>query len=449
MYVLGVTSLPILMPESRVAYLFMVLAHCGEFGLVHRSSVATLARSRRKVWIIKGRNLARKVVNNCARCDRDRKELLVQQMSDIKEESLTVSPPWRHVALDFAGPVVVKGQVNKRAKMKVWILVYTCRATRAVCLLATPGYSTAEFLSKHEEFIFRKGRPDSVVSDRGSQLVAAGIVIANNDLPSNKLDWKKVTSVNAATDWKFVPIGGQHRNGLSEASVKILKKSLSLAIHPSVELTYAELVTLLAKISYSVNSRPLSIKAISPNSQQEDMMMPLTPNHLLLGRATIDVPDLEYEESNKFSARMSYVQQVYKVWWEKWIQDILPTLVPCKRWKDIKKNLKVDDIVMMKYEGNMSNDYRLARVKEVFPDKKGLVRTVKVSFRRRDKRETGDNYWKKPLVEELVSIQRLALLQVASEPLPSGGVEDQLPVDAGVRAARVNAGLKVNNKNKE
>ena len=90
-----------------------------------------------------------------------------------------------------------------------------------MCLLATPGYSTAEFLSKHEEFVFRKGRPDSVVSDRGSQLVAAGIVIANNDLPSNKLDWKKVTSVNAATDWKFVPIGGQHRNGLSEASVKV------------------------------------------------------------------------------------------------------------------------------------------------------------------------------------------------------------------------------------
>ena len=66
--------------------------------------------------------------------------------------------------------------------------------------------------------MFRKGRPDSIVSDRGSQLVAAGIVLANKDSPSNQLDWKKVTSVNSATDWKFVPIGGQHRNGLSEES---------------------------------------------------------------------------------------------------------------------------------------------------------------------------------------------------------------------------------------
>ena len=77
--------------------------------------------------------------------------MLVQQMADIRDEQLTVAPPWTHVALDFAGPITVKGQVNKRAKMKVWILVYSCRTTKAVCLLATPGYSTSDFLCKHSE----------------------------------------------------------------------------------------------------------------------------------------------------------------------------------------------------------------------------------------------------------------------------------------------------------
>ena len=88
---LGVNSLPILMSKSRVAYLFMVYAHSGEYGLVHRSAVATLARSRRFVWIVKGRNLARKVCNSCPTCNRMRKELLVQQMADLKEESTSVS----------------------------------------------------------------------------------------------------------------------------------------------------------------------------------------------------------------------------------------------------------------------------------------------------------------------------------------------------------------------
>ena len=436
---LGVSCLPILMPESRTAYLYMVYAHCGQFGLVHRGLVSTLARSRRKVWIVRGRNLAKKVVDSCPTCDKNRKVMLMQQMSDIKEEQLTVAPPFTHVALDFAGPVTVKGQVNKRAKLKCWILVYSCRATKAVCLLLTPGYSTADFLNKHAEFVYRKGRPASIVSDRGSQLVAAGIVVANKDLPANKLDWKKVVSNNTATDWTFVPIGAQHRNGISEATVKVMKKSLSLALGKGVELTFAEMETLLAKITFSINSRPLSIANTSPTSQQEDIMLPLTPNHLLLGKATIDTPDMEFSEDDKFSARLAYVQQVYEAWWRRWIQDVLPTLVPCKRWKHVQMNIKQGDIVMMKYAGQINDDYRLAKVIEVYPDKKGLVRTVKVGFRRRDKREKRDVYWKKPLSEEIVAVQRLALLQAVGDPQPTGGPQDHLPADAVARVAHISA----------
>ena len=439
--ILGVSSLPILMPDCRVSFLFMMYDHSGELGLVHRSTVFTLARSRRYVWIVRGRNLAQRVVKNCPRCIRDRKELLLQQMSDLKEESVTVSPPWRNISLDFAGPISVRGEVNKRVKMKVWILVYTCRATKAVCLLATTGYSTADFLCKHDEFIYRKSRPDSVVSDRGTQLVAAGVVIGNKDLPVNQLDWKKVTSTNCATDWIFVPIGAQHRNGLSEATVKVLKKSLALAIHPSSDLSYAELVTLLARISHSINSRPLALRNTSPNSQQEDCLLPLTPNHLLLGRATIDVPNMEYDEGNKFSSRLAYVQKVYSSWWERWVQDVLPTLVPCKRWKSIKKNLKRDDIVMIYYSGNLCDDYRIGKVTKVFKDQKGLVRTVRVAFRRRDKREPSHIYWKKPLTEEIFAVQRLSLLQAANEPAPSGGIEDDLPLDIGKRVDLIKASL--------
>ena len=49
---LGVSQLPILMPSSRVANLYMVLAHEGEDGVNHNSIVETLARSRQFVWIV-------------------------------------------------------------------------------------------------------------------------------------------------------------------------------------------------------------------------------------------------------------------------------------------------------------------------------------------------------------------------------------------------------------
>ena len=425
---LGVSALPILMPNSRVAFLYMFHAHCGEFGLVHRSVVSTLARSRRKVWIVQGKNLARKVVNNCQRCNLDRKQLLIQQMADIKEEQVTVSPPWSNISLDFAGPYVVKGEINKRSRMKVWALIYCCRASKAVCILACPGYSTNDFLCKHAEFVYTHGQPASIVSDRGSQLVAAGKV-------TSVVDWDHIASKNPGTEWIHVPAGAQHRNGISEAMVKVMKKSLHLALQPGEILTYAEIVTLFAKISYSVNSRPLALQDTSPNSQQDEDMMPLTPNQLLLGRSNIEVPSMSYNEDCKYSARLSYVQQVYNAWWSKWIDTVLPTLVPCKRWKDIRKNVKRGDIVLMKYPGNVEDDYRRARVLEVYPDYKNLVRTVKVGYRKRDKREKPKDYWKKRLTEQIVPVQRLAILQSAGEALPTGGVEDQLPLDATTRVA--------------
>ena len=54
-------------------------------------------------------------------------------------------------------------------------------------------------------------------------------------------------------------------------------------------------------------------------------------------------------------------------------------------------------------------------MKEVFPDKDGLVRTVKIGYRRRDKRESSEVYSKKPLTIESVGVQRLSLLLPISD----------------------------------
>ena len=99
------------------------------------------------------------------------------------------------------------------------------------------------------------------------------------------------------TVWEFVPIGCQWRNGLCESTVKILKKSLNAALAPGVTLSYGELITLLARITYSINCRLLGIADTSPTSQQEDVMMPITANQLLLGHNSLEVPNIDYNES--------------------------------------------------------------------------------------------------------------------------------------------------------
>ena len=77
--------------------------------------------------------------------------------------------------------------------------------------------------------------------------------------------------------------------------------------------------------------------------------------------------------------------------------------------------MEVGDVVFMYYPSSIKDDYRLARVIETCPDKKGLVRSVKVCYRKRDKREKVSEYRAKPLTEEIVAVQRLSLLLPASD----------------------------------
>ena len=244
------------------------------------------------------------------------------------------------------------------------------------------------------------------------------MTLAEKEKPSN-WKWNDIVRRNSTTNWEFVAVGSQHRNGLSESQVKVLKKSLHHALPPGAVLNYAELVTLLSKISYSVNSRSLGLSSTPESSQQDDYLSPITPNQLLLGRSDDNSPPLDYDDSDKLTARLAYVSGVYDSWWRAWYRQVLPTLVPCKKWKHEIRNLSVGDVVFMFYPSSVKDHYRLARVKEVYPDEKNLVRTVKVCYRKRDSRETAAVYNVKPLIEEKVAIQRLSVLLPIEEQVMS------------------------------
>ena len=216
-----------------------------------------------------------------------------------------------------------------------------------------------------------------------------------------------------------MPVGSQHHNGLPESIVKVMKKTLSQALNPGVILSYEELVTLLARISCSINFRPLGLQAISNSDQQEDVMFPLTPNHMLLGRSSPESPPLRYSEDERFCRRLAYIAEVEQEWWRKWISSVLPTMLPARKWKQERMNLIVGDVVMLTYPGNMKDDYILARVTKVHPDGKGLVRRVSVKFRRKNAAEPKESC-KSKMIEEVVAVQRLVLLEPAPRTDTSG-----------------------------
>ena len=263
---------------------------------------------------------------------------------------------------------------------------------------------------RHEEFVARKSAPREIVSDCGSQLVAASNVLDQNKSPK-MWDWKQVEQDNSSTSWLFVPVSSPHHNGLPESMVKALKKSLVQTLHPGIILTYDELVTLLARISSSINSRPLGLGQKSSADQQEDLL-PLTPNDMLLGRSSSLHPPLNYSKADKFSQRVAFVAEVELEWWKRWKISVLPTLFPARKWRKKEGNLIIGDVVLMLKEGLVKDQYTLARVHKVFPDSDQLVRRVQVKYRRKNVKEPL-LVCKTELEVKEVAVQNLSLVEAA------------------------------------
>ena len=58
---------------------------------------------------------------------------------------------------------------------------------------------------------------------------------------------------------------------------------------------------------------------------------------------------------------------------------VFPHLVPFRRWKHERRNIRPEDIVLVMYEKRMKKgDYKLGKVIAVRLDCKGVVRTITV-----------------------------------------------------------------------
>ena len=148
-------------------------------------------------------------------------------------------------------------------------------------------------------------------------------------------------------------------------------------------------------------------------------MVPLTPNMLLLGRSSIESPSLVYDGNDRFCARLAYVAQVEQDWWSLWIKQVLPMLFSYRKWKMRRDNVKVRELVMVRYQNQFKDDYCLAKVIKADPGEDGLVRKVTVTYRKKNPRESPRVYKSKPLVTEIMAIHRLHRLDLLDEEIAS------------------------------
>ena len=359
--------LPILHHEDYLAKLYMSRAHSIDHSGVDRS----LARSRNDVWIVKGRKVAKKVRENCFKCKLREKNLEKQLMAPLPETRLPPAPVFNTTSVDLFGPIEVRDTVKRRVKRKCWGVIFCCMATSAVHLECTEDYSCDSFLLSLRRFFLTRGTPAVIQSDPGSQLVAAAADLGKWNF-SAITEWTE----GSKSTWKFVPVNSQHYNGCAEAMIKSTKKQLSDLLKNRL-FTKGELDTFLIEVMFILNSRPLMKKP------GEDIFSggPVTPLHLLGGRCTINVPQVDVDHKPSLKKRLCFIENTVDEFWQKWFVQVFPDLVPCHKWKKAYRNVKIGDIVLLRDSNCFKRGYKLAKVSEANPGSDGKVRRITVTFK--------------------------------------------------------------------
>ena len=405
----GTKFLPVLTPDSVLARLIVLKVHEED----HRKDVGhVLAGTRRYAWITGARRLIKRLVHNCMRCRVRSTRRCEQIMGELEPQAIQQSRPFQYVTLDLLGPLLVKGLgTERRRHFKVWAAVLVCNATRAVSIWAMEDYSTDGFLGAFSSHCAIYGAPSLVTSDQGTQLRGAAGVMPNWEMVQHK-------TASSGTTWRFIPAQAPWRVGLAERMVGLLKSSLKFQINEGDMLNYAQLSALLLRVADTLNRRPLSARSFGVSD-----FMAITPRDLLLGAAPSSSPEeviVELEEDitvERLAKRMQLTEKKIELWSSRFFKDVLPLLVPRRKWMTAFRNLSVGDIVLLGYESKYAKDrYRLARVLKVHPDKCGGVRTVTVGLRNRA-RAIGEQLevCRAGLQEMIVPVQRLVLILPYSE----------------------------------
>lgn len=357
---------PILLPYDHKLSRLIALHH---HEMHHCGNDYTVAQIRQKYWITKAGNLVKAIRRNCVTCKKLASISEKQVMAELPKERLLPSPPFWNTACDYFGPMYVR--ISKRRTKKVFGVIFTCLATRAIHLDVAMGYSTEEFIHVLRRFCAVRGYPSSIRSDRGRQFVGAAKFIQQAIEEWNIHHLTKFCT-EKGIKWKFVTPYAPHMNGCVEALVKTTKRAIVKAIGKN-NLTTMELVTVFMEIADIVNQRPIGR---IPNHPSDDHY--LCPNDILLGRASTIPNQTLFLENIKCYKRLEFCNKLVEHFWKRWHQDVFPTLMIRKKWQIENRNVAVGDVVVMKDLPEMKGKWKLAKVTKLFAGKDKRIRNVEL-----------------------------------------------------------------------
>lgn len=365
---------PIVLPKGH-KFTVLILEHYHKI-LLHCGAQHLLASVRERFWPIDGKNQCKLVIRRCIVCARARPAVQHPIMGDLPRERLTFTHPFNNVGVDFAGPILIKEKKVRNTKfVKAYICLFICLSVRAVHLELVTDLSTDSFVAAFRRFIARRGKPAIVWSDNAKNFVggASKIRELQKAFNSNKVQISNFL-VSQDVTWKFITPRSPHEGGIWEAAIKSTKFHLRRVLKDS-HLDYESLLTVLTQIESVLNSRPLSLLSSDP-----DDLTPLTPNHFLLGRSLLTLPEVDMSNSNpnrlQLYQRAQHLQQCF---WKRWQREVVPELQRrCKWFKRLPELAKINSVVTLQEDGIQPLRWKIGRIIELHRSNDGIVRAATV-----------------------------------------------------------------------
>ena len=308
----------------------------------------------------------------CSECRRRKAKACKQIMAPLPVSRLKTSiRAFTRTSVDYGGPfTTIQGRGRRRQKR--YLCLFTCLATRAVHLEMSFSLDTDSFLNAFYRMASRRGLPDEVYSDNGTNLKAADKELKQllSQLEPGKIN---ESLANKGVAWYFNPPLAPHFGGVHETMIKAAKRAMN-AILGNPDITDEELLSAIVGAEALINSRPLTYQSANPTDD-----IPLTPNHFLHGQMGGQLAPTSVDNTS-FNPRKRWrrVQELVRHFWQRWLREWLPGLSSREKWNQERRDLHTGEVVLVMSTDTARGRWPLGRVTEVYPGPDGRVRVAKV-----------------------------------------------------------------------